>query len=573
MNILIFFILTLYQQYVYIITNFANMIFSTSSKFFFIFIIFSLFFISNDIFAQENLVKEFKTLDSLGQIFWKKSSYNRALIHYEKALAIAKQLKDTKKETRVYNYLGVICENQGNFASSFDYHFQAIRIREREKDILLAQSYVNLGITYSTSGQMNKGIEYYLKCIEINKKNNNKKLDAHAYYHLSTSFRINKEYEKANEYAQKALKMAILIKEKVIEIDAQNGLGLIATEQKQYEKAREYYKKVYDLAIKEKDWLILTNNLQHFAENYQQNKEYAKAVEYAEKSLELAKKYELKNEEKNAYKILADLYDSQFQYQKAYEYHTKFEALKDTLFNLEKNKQILELTFRYETEKKEQKIEILEKNKKINQNTIFVLFLGIFLLAFILVGLFYRYKTIQIFRKQEEQIAKEKNKSLESELLLKETKIKIENDRFEEEMAYKERELASTALHIFQKNEILNILQEKLMNLDLTSGAEVKSIFSEIRNNINLDKGWEIFEMHFIKVHPDFFEKLQKNYPTLTTHELKLLSYIRLKLSNKEIASMLNILPKSVEMSRYRIKKKFNLLTDDNLDKWLLENY
>ncbi len=539
-------------------------------KYFYLLIFLFFIHLPFNIFAQKTVEQEYKYLDSLGQIFWKKTSYNRAFANYEKALLLAQKLKDKRKESRVYNYLGVIAENQGNFSTSFRYHFQAIRIREEIKDTLLQQSYLNLGITYSSSGQTNKSIEYYLKSLENNK---NKRLNTHSYYHLSTAFRIKKEYEKANKYAQKALESALKIKEKVIEIDAQNGLGLIATEQKKYEKAREYYQKVYDLAVKEQDWLILTNNLQHFAENYEQEKQYAKALEYAEKSLELAKKYELKAEEQNAYKILATLYNLKSEHQKAYEYQLKYQTTKDTLFNAEKNQQIQELTFQYETEKQQQKIEILEKNKKINQNTIYALIFGLILVLLLMVLIFafglYRYKTKQIFQAQEKQIATAKNSSLETKLLLIQMQKKLEQERFQEEMTHKERELMSKTLHIFQKNEILNVLQEKLNSFNSEIRSQMKPLFDEIRNNINLDKDWENFEVHFVKIYPNFFQKLQEHFQNLSAHELKLLAYIRLKLSNKEIANMLNVLPKSIEMARYRLKKKFNLFADDNLDNWL----
>lgn len=535
------------------------------------FFLFTLFFlVANINFSNaQDIEQEIKTLDSLGQIYWKKAAYYKAMSVYKKALPLAEQIKNQKLQARILNYLGVIAENKGDMNQSFQYHFKALKIREKVNDNLIIQSYVNIGITYNTSGETKKALEYYFKALEINRLIKDKRLTAHAFYHISTSYKLLRDYEQATIYANKALAMAKEIKEKVIIIDAQNGLGLIAYEQKDYQKARDYYQKVYELATNTEDWLILTNNLLHFAQSYQQTKEYAQATEYAQKSLLLAQKYSLKIEEKNACDMLSTLYAQQYQYESAYQYHLKANILKDTIFNIQKNQQINELTIQYESEKKKQRIEILEKEKIIIQNTNYILIFGVITLIILLSFGFYRYKIRQKIQKQQQKIARIENIALEQKIILQETQKKLEQERFEEEIAHKERELTSTALHIFQKNEMLNSLQEKLTHLDINLKQQIKPLFEEIRHNLDLDKDWASFQLHFVKVHPDFFEKLERDFSSLSQYDCKLLAYIRMKLSNKEISLLLNITNKSVEMARYRLKKKFNLGTEDNLDKWL----
>ena len=516
------------------------------------------------LYAQGN-ESELKKMDSLGKVYWEKASYTLALSYYKKALLIAEREQDVKWQAKISNVIGIVYENKGDFESSFLYHFKAIRLKEQTGDRTeLARSYLNIGIAYSSSGQYAKGREYYEKTIKLNAKlpKPNQRLQTHTLYHLSTTYRRLKQYEKAYEYAQKALALATQIEEKVILIDAQNGLGLIAIEQKEYAKGRACYQKVYELASKAQDWLILTNTLLHFAESYAEEKDYAKAIQYTQESLILAQKHELKAEAQLAYTLLASLYSRQGQMGLAYQYQVQGFALKDSLFNLQKSQQIAELTIEYETEKKEQQIMLLEKDKRISQNTIYGLVLLVLLLLMIAMLLFYRYKA-------QQAIQKEQKTTMKAELALQEMQNKLEQERLEEQIAHQERELASNTLYIFQKNEMLNTLQEKFDDLEPEVKAQLKPLLQDVRSSINLGKDWDNFQRHFVEVYPHFFTQLKADYPNLSQNDCKILAYIRMKLPGKDIASLLGISIKSVEMSRYRLKKKFSLSAEDNLDIWL----
>lgn len=562
----------LYLRYAYHVGSFIALLFYTSPS------------IAQNTNPKNIKKIELQKLDSLGRYHWQIAEYSQALLYYNKAFSLASQINDAKWQSRILNYLGIIYENKGDFDKSLNYHFLALRNREKRGDLKeIAVSFVNIGITYSSSGEIQKGLTYYLKCLKVNETLKDLQLDAHAHYHICTSYRRLKDYEKAGSYAQKALKLATQIKEISIIMDAQNALGLIAHTKKDFSKAQNYYEIVCNLAIKEQDWLVLTNTLQHLAENDLARQDYPKALENTNKSLDLAKKHGLKAEEKNAYQTLATIYAQQGNYQQAYQSYEQFNILKDTLFSLQKSKQIEELTTQYETEKKEQQIQLLIKDKKLTQSILlrqrflgYLLILGIvFMLTIVGFG-FWSYRSRQklleqelMIQKQNEKIAQEQHAKLEEQILLEESLNKMKQERLEEQIAHKERELASTTMHIFQKNEMLNRLQEKLNDLDSHTRILIKPLFQEIQHNLDLDEDWANFQLHFSQVHPYFFSQLQNDFSSLTQNELKLLAYIRMKLSNKEIAHILHISPKSMEMSRYRLKKKLNLAADVNLDDWI----
>ncbi len=176
--------------------------------------------------------------------------------------------------------------------------------------------------------------------------------------------------------------------------------------------------------------------------------------------------------------------------------------------------------------------------------------------------LFHRYKN-------QKALQREQKNTLKAELALQEMQSKMEQERLEEQIAHQERELASNTLHIFQKNEMLNALQDKFDELEPAVKAQLKPLLQDVRNSINLDKDWDNFQRHFVEVYPHFFIQLKADFPQLSQNDFKILAYIRMKLAGKDIASLLGISIKSVEMSRYRLKKKFNLAAEDNLDIWL----
>ncbi len=153
--------------------------------------------------------------------------------------------------------------------------------------------------------------------------------------------------------------------------------------------------------------------------------------------------------------------------------------------------------------------------------------------------------------------------------------VKLRNEKLEAEIHHKNTELASTAMHLVQKGELLGKVKEQMIKLKKTSDNEqdaddVKKIIRTISDEDKKDEQWEHFAMHFDKVHSDFLVLLKTRYPNLTANELKLCAYLRMNLATKEIAQLMNISVRGVEISRYRLRKKLAVPTEMNLFDFLL---
>ncbi len=174
----------------------------------------------------------------------------------------------------------------------------------------------------------------------------------------------------------------------------------------------------------------------------------------------------------------------------------------------------------------------------------------------------------QTLKMKEEAFFKQSTKSEEEIMRLK-------NEKLHDEIAYKTRELASSAIHLVQKGEVLRKIKHELEKLTPDIGAaersKINKLIKAIDDDIKLDKNWEKFEYHFDAVHENFLKRLREKYPELSPKDQKLCAYLRMNLSTKEIAPLMNISVRGVEISRYRLRKKMQLDAGANLVELLLQ--
>jgi len=172
-------------------------------------------------------------------------------------------------------------------------------------------------------------------------------------------------------------------------------------------------------------------------------------------------------------------------------------------------------------------------------------------------------------RLEQEKIKMQKEKEIELEA----ERMKARAEKLEHEVAYKSKMLANSAMTMVQKNKMLNELKEVIQKESSRSNSVqmVKGqVIKLIDRNLKSDESWEIFDRNFAEVHEDFTERFKESYPEITPGDLRLAAYIRMNMSSKEIAPILQISVRSVENKRYRLRKKMNLPSDTNLSEYLM---
>lgn len=156
--------------------------------------------------------------------------------------------------------------------------------------------------------------------------------------------------------------------------------------------------------------------------------------------------------------------------------------------------------------------------------------------------------------------------------------IQLKNEKLLAEVDHKNSELASTAMNMVRKMETLSKLKEDLLQFKASAGIEktpkekeLQKIIKVLDLELDTEQEWEQFAKHFDSIHTNYLKKLKEFCPGISSTELKLAAYLRLNLSSKEIAQLMNISIRSVETSRYRLRKKLGITNEDaNLYDFLL---
>jgi DNA-binding CsgD family transcriptional regulator len=165
---------------------------------------------------------------------------------------------------------------------------------------------------------------------------------------------------------------------------------------------------------------------------------------------------------------------------------------------------------------------------------------------------------------------------LKHEKIVSEAKVELLiNEKLEQEINFKNKELGLSTMHLLQKNETLGKLRQELHRIkkDVTEKNvrhELNQVISILSNDERLEDDWESFSVNFDLVHNDFLKRIKEKYPVLTPKDLKLCAYLKMNLSSKELAPLLNISVRGVEISRYRLRKKLDLPGDTNLNDFMM---
>ena len=181
----------------------------------------------------------------------------------------------------------------------------------------------------------------------------------------------------------------------------------------------------------------------------------------------------------------------------------------------------------------------------------------------LLIALYYI--ALEAYRKRIAEMSRRKEKEMEEE--------QMKND-----LRHKANDLATSTMNLLRKNEELMDIQEGLNKTErmLRSGEKPENVIGHIvtmreniDSNIRHDDDWKKFEKNFDIVYDEYLTRLGNTFPELTVSDKKLCAYLKMDLSSKEIAPLMNLTYRSVEMTRYRLRKKLNLSREQNLIEFL----
>lgn len=207
----------------------------------------------------------------------------------------------------------------------------------------------------------------------------------------------------------------------------------------------------------------------------------------------------------------------------------------------------------------------------------YVIYLALVLAFFILfpvaMNRYFR-KQKEAYKSKQEKIYREKQK--EHQLMAEQKIVRLQNQHLQKELEIKSKEIANNAMVIIRRNETLTEIKGEFEKQKEILGSRFpnknyEKIIKLIDKNLSSEEEWKVFEDNFDQAHNNFFKRLKKKFPTLTPGDLRLCAYLHLNLTSKEIAPLLNISIRGVEIHRYRLRKKLGLSNEENLVEFVMQ--
>lgn len=355
-------------------------------------------------------------------------AYKKALKDLDSLLVIYTKLGDLTWKGTVYADFGNLYYKKAEYDKALENYLKGLELAEKtgDKDLI----YIclnNVGNILVINKNYDKAIEYYLKSYDITKEFDDPNQSASILDNIGLVYSTKGDFDMALVYSTTAAKMVEKTNNKQLLGEIYMNLGGIYNSMKKFDAALEYFNKAYDLSVETHSEFYIGGSLINIGDVYCSQKKYPEAVAVLEKALTLARESDTKFNIQAAALNLSTVYEAMKQHDKALEYYKLYSETKDSILTQESNSQINELSSKYESERKEQEIELLTKDKdlgeaKLKQKTTLNLFLfiGIGLIIVLLLLVFYRY---QEKRKANSQL-EEKNTAIheQKELVLEKNK-------------------------------------------------------------------------------------------------------------------------------------------------------
>jgi tetratricopeptide (TPR) repeat protein len=448
--------------------------------------------------------------------------------------------------------MGEICYSQGHYAQSLEYHQQAYKIfRQLNERSLLADNFNDMGIVYYQNIDRKSSRSQYDQAMRLYREMDNEVGLGETYGNIGHLYEKQQRYDSAFYFQRKALKAYSNADHKGGMAKIYENLGSIFEDLEQYDSARVYFDRslvLYKAVNNQVSSIEVINNI---GDILRKTGSYGSGLFYSQKALKLSLETKNEYQQASAYRDIAKSFnllgknDSAFYYMELSRKHLL------NIYSDQNNRQMSFLQIIYDTDKKNDEIARLENNHKLHMiiNTAVI----VVILLLVVTGLL----TIsrQRLKLRENITIAEKNDQL--------------NHAQREQLELKSRELTTHTLQVIQHNHFLESMRSKLEEMisedKRDQKKQLQQLVSQINQNINHDRQWKDFTVIFEQLHQSFFDNLKTYCEDLTVNDIRLIALLKMNMSSKDIAAIFGISQDSLRVSRYRLRKKLNIVQGDNL--------
>ncbi|TGV04374.1 tetratricopeptide repeat protein [Flavivirga rizhaonensis] len=476
------------------------------------------------------------------------------------------KIKDTTQAIKVLLDIADIYSHQAKYAKSYEILWQSLFLADDiNDDAVDAVIYLKIGRLYGFYRRKSEAIKHLKNSLEINKKLVKERIMdkanlVHNYYALCCTYREFNRPKIVEKYLDSCYSHYAKIPNQIDEIALSFVKAYVLGENNQNKEALELLKEIEPKYLQESP-SFLVPVYDYWGDIYHKQGNIDESLNYYLKALKISKTYFSHIDfEPILYYKLSKIHLKLGHYAKAFQYQETANNLDIKYFDSrsENNRPLLEIKDEFLLQKEQhknliqkQRLEQLEQEDKILllQRVI----LSITILFLIVIGIIY-FKQLRTRHLAEKELIK-RNKELE---------IKMAKELLD----VKNKELATSALQLIEKDIFLKDLKMKMKNI--SGNAQVLEIKKTLRSmSINNNNNWEDFKLRFTSINESFYKQLTDKYSNLSQNELKLCALIKLNFSSKDISKLLGITVESVHSNRYILRKKMNLSRKVNLEDYI----
>jgi len=462
-----------------------------------------------------------------------------ALTHTEIMLRLCENLEDERGLLRAHYLMANLLSDESRYDAAMKEYLIVAELAEVQgADRFLGSAIMNMGNLLSEQGLEQEAIHKFKQAQDIFHRSGSLQNERAVLVNLGISQGHLELYPEAIQTFELAKLLADSLGDKGGNAHVLMNLGNIYKNTGQSEEARAAFQQSLTICEELEIWIGLVLN--HISLSNVENElhNWSQAKIHAESAIDLIADhpmpYEIAKARGNLHRALAGLGD----YKAALEEFTVMWEIEDSLLSAEKHEQILEMSTKYESEKKQKEILLLQQEKEqqavrtrfmITISSAIVLILSLLLIIGVLcVHLSHKEKTL----------------------------IQTEKDAMARELAVKNSELQQYVQNLARTSNLLAQLKQmrETQNDDESLGQLMSSVDPETGGF-----SWTEFETRFRAVYPYFVEELTTRFEDLTPMQLRLAMFIRMNLSNKEIAYITNKSVRTIETTRYTLRKKLGL--------------
>ncbi|MFA6593312.1 MAG: tetratricopeptide repeat protein [Bacteroidales bacterium] len=469
------------------------------------------------------------------------------------AIAGSASLKDYDLMAQAQRILSDVCINKGDFVTSFEVLTDALQNCSKDNKNLKGLIYINLSVIYGRIKDIDKALDYADKAVALFTELKDTAYLAKSYNAIGLAYIQDSNDAKAEQYFKKSLELNK--KTNNIKGVAQN-LNNLGLEEGNSKDKIEWLKEAIAINDSYNRVWMLGENYNNLGVQYYYSKDYAKATEALSKARTYAERV-------NAQELLQDndryfswVCAAKGDYKQAYTYLRKLTKMIESSDISGKTRNVETNLLKQDLINSEKEKALSKQEYDINKNRLvaIVVFISLFCILLIIIFMIVRYhhrKKVQMLESQEKLDLQEK------ELIKK----ALENNK---------TELNNFAFYVKSRNDIMAKIQSELkQTLKFPEGERapmMRNIISSISQFCTKNDEASVL---IDNLNSEFIGKLQAVYPSLTKNEQRLASLLRIGMSSKEISLILSVEPKSVDMARYRLRRKMNMASDEDLSSHL----